>query len=297
MRKIYSASVTPLTEDGRIDTTSLGRLVAFDIERGIDGFFFLGTTGEWFALSSAMKSDLIEAAVDCARGRADVLAGVNGTGYASIVENMRALSRFDLTAYVFQYPSGWAAPTDPVAFAHMVADEADRPVYLYYIPGANSVRLSKEQFEAILRHPSIKGLKNSSDSLRTRKELLALRARLDFELFEGQEWVVDESLSLGCDGALVGLASLDVKILKRIASAVDAGNLDEVRKQQGLLFSLFDGIYGSDLSTIWAGQKYALHLLGILDSWKTLVPANAVLTAAQKARVAECVERFRGDLV
>lgn len=46
MKKVYSASITSLTEEGRIDVKSLDRLIKFDIERGIDGFFLLGTTGE-----------------------------------------------------------------------------------------------------------------------------------------------------------------------------------------------------------------------------------------------------------
>jgi len=296
VKKVYSASVTPLTDDGRIDKKSLGRLIEFDIAGGIDGFFFLGTTGEWFALSTDMKRELIGSAVESAKGRAAILAGVNGAGFKSIIENIHSLSEFDLSAYVFQYPGGWAAPTDPVAFAHAVADEADKPIYLYHIPGANNIHLHKEQFEAILQHPNIKGLKNSSDSLRTRKELLVLRDRIDFELFEGQEWVVDESLLLGCDGALVGLASLDAKILKGIAQAVDSGDVAEARKKQGLLLSLFDGIYGPDLATIWSGQKYALTLLGVLDSWKTLVPVNASLSADQKDRIERCVSTYRSYL-
>lgn len=296
-KKVYSASVTPLTEEGRIDVTSLGRLIGFGIERGIDGFFLLGTTGEWFTLSASMKRELVGAAVDAASGRAEILVGINGSGLAAIRENRAELSRFAASAYVVQYPSGHAAPLDAVDFMHGIADEADKPVYLYYLPQITGVSLSKEQFEAILAHPNIAGVKNSSDSLRTRRELLGLRSRLDFQLLEGQEWVVDESLALGCDGALVGLASLDAKMLRELADAVDRGDLDAARATQQTLLTLFDGIYGSDLSTVWSGQKYALHLLGILDSWKTLVPSNAGLTGEQKARIEECVQQFRSRLV
>ncbi len=296
MKKVISASVTPLTDNGHIDTRSLSRLVEFDLAGGIDGFFFLGTTGEWFALDSRMKEALIASATESVDGRASVLAGVNGTGYASIIENMKSLAHSEPTAYVFQFPGGWGKPTDPISFAHAVAEEADRPVYLYHIPTANGVALSKEQFEAIFSHPNIRGVKNSSDSLRTRRELLALRNRVDFELYEGQEWVVDESLTLGCDGVVVGLGSLDARVLRRIADAVEAGDAEEAQRQQGLLLSLFEGIYGRNLSTVWSGQKYALTLLGVLDSWKTLVPSNGSLSVEEKARIERCVETYRGHL-
>ncbi len=298
MKKIFSANITPFVEDGSaVDTESLERLIAFDLSHGIDGFFFFGSMGEWSLLSSQMKKTILETAIKAVGGKAEILAGVNAPGFAGIVENMEAYADYPLSAYVVQFPAGWAGPKDPVAYLHKLADISAKPLYLYYLPGVNNVRLSKEQFAALFTHPKIAGVKNSSSDQKARKELLLLKRSMNFRLFEGQEWTVDESLALGCDGALVGMAPLGAKLFKRIAASVDAGNLEEAFDLQKTMIEIFDGVYGTGLNTVWIGQKYALTLLGIFSSYTTLVPSESRICEEDKRRVEACIERYKRFLV
>lgn len=298
MKKIFSASITPFVEDGSaVDTRSLERLIAFDIGHGIDGFFFFGSMGEWSLLSKEMRRMILETAVKAIDGKAEILAGVNAPGFAGIVENMEAYSIYPIDAYVVQFPGGFANPRDPVAFLHTLADISDKPIYLYYLPQVNGVRLSKEQFASLFSHPKVIGVKNSSSDQKTRKELLILKRSMDFRLFEGQEWTVDESLALGCDGALVGMAPLGAKLFKRIASAVDLRKLEEAFELQKTMIEIFDGVYGPSLNTVWIGQKYALTLLGIFSSFTTLVPAETRISEEDKRRVEACIERYKRFLM
>lgn len=298
MKKIYSASVTPLSEAGEVDRDSLARLLEFNLEHGIDGFLFLGSMGEWAVLSEKMKETVLETAAAAIAGKAEILAGISSTGFAGCLDNLERYGRFPCDGFVVQFPAGWARPRDPVAYIHNLADHSDRPLYLYYLPQVNGVTLSEEQFRALFRHPRIRGIKNSSDSLKARKELLVLKRELDFTLFEGQEWCVDESLLLGCDGALVGMASLGAKLFKDIARAVDRGDGEKAFQLQSVMIEIFDGIYGKDLTTVWSGQKYALTLLGIMESARTLVPAEEhVLGKKEKRRIRQCLEQYRTYLV
>ena len=297
MKMIYSASITPLTDTGQADISSLEKMLEFDLSCGISGFFFLGTMGEWMVLREEQKKQILEEAVRIIGSRAEILAGVTGVGLGGILDTVEAFSGINVSAYVLQFPGGWAVPKDPVSFLHSFAETVDKPVYLYYIPGVNGVQLSKEQFEEIFSNPRIKGVKNSSNSLKTRKELLILKEKAEFLLFEGQEWNVDESLLLGYDGALVGMASLGAKLFVKIAEAADAGNGREAFRLQKTMIEIFDGVYGKDLSTVWAGQKYALVKMGLLSSSNTLVPGqNEALTGQAKARIETCLEAYRGFL-
>ncbi len=298
MKRIYSASVTPFTEEGRIDAASLERLLEFDLERGIEGFFFLGSMGEWAVLDSAMKRELLSSASSVLRGRAEMIAGVHSTGLAGILENIETFSKLGCDSFAVQLPGGWAKPKDTVKYVQKIADFSPKPIYLYYVPGANGISLTKEQFAELFSHPNVAGVKNSSDSLRARKELLELKRTRNFVLFEGQEWVVDESLALGCDGALVGMAPLGAKLFRSIADAVDSGDLRAAAERQSVMLKIFDGVYGADLSTVWIGQKYALKLLGIIATEKTLVPAeeNALSDQVRK-RIERCLAEYRDYLV
>ncbi|RKX72022.1 MAG: hypothetical protein DRP60_14340 [Spirochaetes bacterium] len=298
MKKIYSASITPFTEEGKIDKESLERLIEFDLARGIEGFFFLGTMGEWAVLSSSMKNDLLETAGSVIGNRAEIIIGAHSTGLSGILDNIESYSRYNGSAFAVQLPGGWAKPEDPVSYMHEIADFSSKPVYLYYLPGVNGVSFSKEQFADLFSHPNIAGVKNSSDSLRARKELLNLRKSVNFMLFEGQEWVVDESLFLGCDGALVGMAPLGAKLFRLIADAVDEKNPVKAAEYQKIMIEIFDGIYGTDLSTVWVGQKYALKILNVFSSEKTLVPSQKnAMTEKSKERIEKCVEKYHDYLV
>ena len=64
------ALITPFTKHGAVDTTSLTRIVNFQIENGIDYLVVLGTTAESAVLSGdekqLVKDTIISAnAVDC----------------------------------------------------------------------------------------------------------------------------------------------------------------------------------------------------------------------------------------
>ncbi len=296
MKLIYSATITPFKDTSTVDQDALEKLLKFNLKWGIRGFFFFGSMGEWALLNNKMRVEILEVATSVLKGKAEIIAGISSTGLNGILENIENISKYDVDSYAVMFPAGWAGPDDPVNYMEQIATTSDKPIYLYYLPGYNGVNLSKEQLRGILTHKNVRGIKNSSDSLKKRKELLFLRKELDFLLFEGQEWVVDESLTLGCDGALVGMGSLAGKLFVQIAKAVDKGNLKEASLLQNKLLEIFDGIYGKDLATVWIGQKYALELLGLFTTHITLVPAEKELAETDKIRIEHCIEQYRDYL-
>lgn len=69
------ALVTPCNDAGDPDLTALHRLVDFVVERGVDAFNVLGTTGEFSLVAPRHRRAIIEAAVAAARGRVPVMVG------------------------------------------------------------------------------------------------------------------------------------------------------------------------------------------------------------------------------
>lgn len=297
MKEIISAAVTPFTDDDRVDLESAARLYEFNLGQGIDGFFVLGTMGEWALLTDDEKDALVECACGVIGDKAKLLVGIADTGMPNILRNMERMQGFSHSHWTVILPGGWTGPgNNPVEYMHKIADTADRPVYFYYIPGFNNVTLTPEQFRDILAHPKIGGVKNSSGSIRTRKELLLLKQSVDFELFEGEEWGIDEALAAGCDGAVAGFASLGCKLIKRIAENVDSGDLAAAGRLQFKLIDMFHSIYGPGAAWWCAGQKYALMYLGILSSYSSRAVSQQGLTESQKSTIRACVDANR-DLI
>jgi len=287
--RIISAAVTPFTADGRLDLASASRLYQHGLACGMDGFFLFGSMGEWALLTPAEQDALAEVACATIGDRARLIFGIHDSSLPRILENLRRLSRFRHSHYAVILPGGWAGAADPVAFAHRLADAADRPLFLYHLPQLNGLNPTLQQWRDILSHPRIVGLKNSAGQMRPRKELQMLKRTLDFELYEGDEWAVDEALALGHDGVIVGFASLGGRLLVAIAEAVAAGQMDSARALQYLLIKIFHQIYGENIAWWSAGQKYALAHLGIIDHATTRVESQRVLPADRQAIIRDCL--------
>jgi len=296
MKKIYSAVITPLDEKGNIDVGSLERMLVRNLKHGVDGFFFLGSMGEWSQFDDGGKDTLIKEACRIIGGKADILAAVSSTSFKGTIENMKKLSKYDVKSFVITVPPRPFNFREHIDFILEAADNSDRSVYFYYLPSASGRFFSYDEFNRILSHPRIIGIKNSSGMMSKRKELLMLKSQRDFNLFEGDEWAVDEALMMGCDGALVGMGALASKPLKAIAAAVDAGDYKKAMNMQQDLVKIFWGIYGKDLSTIWLGQKYALEKLGIFSTHKTLIQDEGALTEQRKKEIEKCLSEYKNVL-
>lgn len=296
-KKVISATVTPLLENGSLDKTGLCNILERNIRHGIDGVFLFGSMGEWGSFSNEFKAEAVELAADCIKHRMELLAGINATSLPLSLEIMKDYARYDIDAYVFMLP-GKTSALDPVKSILAVLDAADKPVYYYHCPPNNGINLSLEQFETIMRHPRLKGIKNSSSNMWLRRELLIMREEKQFNtlFFEGQEWAADEALIAGCDGMICGMGALCSKMMKTLAACVDNGDIPGAVAAQNRMIKLFHGVYGIDLANVWNGQKYALEKLGLIASPFTIAQEMDSLTAKAKQRIESCLEQFKQEL-
>lgn len=289
--RAINAAVTPYLPDGKLDLASAARLYEHSLACGLDGFFLFGSMGEWSLLTHDEQNALAEVACATIGQRARLLFGIHDVSLPRILANMERLSKFKHSHWAVILPGGWAGPADLVNYVHRLADAADRPLFLYHLPQLNSINPSLAQWRAILAHPRIIGLKNSAAQMRPRKELQMLKRELSFELYEGDEWAIDEALALGHDGVIVGFASLGGRLIRAIADAAGAGRHDEARLLQYELIEIFHEIYGENIAWWSIGQKYALQQLGVLSHAVTRVESQRNLPPERQAIIRACLDK------
>ena len=296
-KKVVSATITPLMEDGTLDGRGLCSLIDRGARHKLDGMFLFGSMGEWGGLSDAVKEEGVELASGCVKNRFELLVGINATSLPLSLELMKRYRKYDFSAYVFM-PPGKTSALDPVKSVLTVLDAADRPVYLYHCPPNNGVNFSLKDFETMMRHPNLKGIKNSSSNMYLRRELLLLREDKGFNtlFFEGQEWAADEALTVGCDGMICGMGAVCSKMMRQLADCVDTGNTAGAVAVQNRMIRVFHGVYGPAIENCWNGQKYALVKMGLIATPFTNAQEMSSLTDAAKARIEKCLEEFRDDL-
>ena len=295
--KTYSATVTPLLEDGSLDKQGLRNILERNIRHGLTGVFLLGSMGEWGSFSDDFKEEYVKTATEIVGDRMELLVGISATSLPLSLENMKRYSKYSFDSYVFMHP-GKTSFLDPVKSLLKVLDAADRPVYLYYCPPNNSVNFSLQQFNTVMAHPNLKGIKNSSSNMWLRKELVCLRREKGYKtlFMEGQEWAVDEALMVGYDGMISGMGALCSKIMVSIAKAADRHDWAEASRLQYMFIDIFHGVYGIDLSNVWNGQKYALVKLGLCSTPYTIAQEMDSLTDEAKARIEACIKKHSAEL-
>ena len=296
-KKVVSATVTPLMEDGSLDRRGLCNLIDRGARHKLDGMFLFGSMGEWGGLSDALKEEGVELASEYVKNRFELLIGINATSLPLSLDLMKRYKKYDFSAYVFM-PPGKTSALDPVKSVLTVLDAADRPVYLYHCPPNNGVNFSLKDFETMMRHPNLKGIKNSSSNMYLRRELLLLREDTGLKtlFFEGQEWAADEALTVGCDGMICGMGAVCSKLMRKLADCVDNGDTAGAVATQNKMIRVFHGVYGSNIENCWNGQKYALVKMGLIATPYTTAQEMSSLTDAAKARIEKCLEEFRNDL-
>ena len=296
-KKVISATITPLFEDGSLDREGLKNIFERNIRHGINGVFLFGSMGEWGSFSDAFKEETVELSSQIIGKRMELLTGINATSLPLTLELMKNYQKYDFSAYVYMPPARTTS-RDPLKSALTVLDSADRPVYLYHCPPNNNINFTLEQFETLMQHPNLKGIKNSSSNMWLRRELLLLKEDMKSNvlLLEGQEWAVDEALLAGMDGMVCGMGALAAKPMVEIARAIEQGDYKKAVELQYVLIRIYHGVYGKNIENVWNGQKYALMKLGLCESAYTIAQEMSLLTPEAMTRIEKCLAEYKDIL-
>jgi 4-hydroxy-tetrahydrodipicolinate synthase len=136
----FPAFVTPFTETGELDLTTLRALVDHYVAEGMHGILVNGTCGEWFSQTTEERHAVAEAAVAQAAGRLRVLVGC--TAYTAT--QTAAFARHALAAGadgILASPPPYAKlfPDEVVAFFTDLNAAVDGPIAVYNWPHGSGI--------------------------------------------------------------------------------------------------------------------------------------------------------------
>lgn len=249
--------------------------------------------GEWSQYDQSFKQQMVKIAVKNVKGQAEILAGITANSLFQCLENMHILGKYNPDAYAVMLPLPTTSRYEPLDYILTVLDAADRPVYYYHCPPVTKVDFYPQDFERLLMHPNLKGIKNSAGDIGVRKELLLLKRKYNFILLEGHEWGIDEALIAGCDGVLCGMAALAGKLMVQITQAINNNNIALAQNLQFTLLEIFHGIYGINTTDVHIGHKYALKCRGIFNSYICRNTSKNLLSEMAKQRIRQCLKNYK----
>lgn len=256
--------VTPLTDDGTVDSAGLTRLIDHVLAGGVHGIFILGTTGEGPSLSMEQKCSLIEHSCRAVRGRVPVLVGVTDTSFCASIALAEHAARCGADAVVAA-PPYYMPPSQPelLDYIEHLAARLPLPLFLYNMPAMTKVSMEIATVERAVQVPNVVGIKDSSCNMIYMHELIkTLTGRIP--VFVGPEELLGESVIFGAAGGVPGGANIDPALYVGMFDAARANDMLRVKALQERIFSLRE-LYrvGHYASSGIKGIKCALSLMGI----------------------------------
>ena len=98
------ALVTPMTDDGAVDYSSLRALVEWHVQAGTDAIVAVGTTGESATLGETEHCDVIRHVVQYVDGRIPVIAGTGANSTREAVDLSRCAQQVGADACLLVTP-------------------------------------------------------------------------------------------------------------------------------------------------------------------------------------------------
>ncbi|MDO5722858.1 MAG: dihydrodipicolinate synthase family protein [Flaviflexus sp.] len=273
LRGVIPPVVTPLTEDRRLDVASFERSINRMIEAGVDGLFFLGSSGEVVFSTDARREEILTEAVRITAGRVPVLAGVIDTQTSRVIEHIAMAERLGVDGVVATAPFyALGGPAEIERHFRALREATQLPIYAYDIPVCVHTKLPVSLLVRLGQDGVLDGVKDSSgDDVSFRFLALAnKKAGSPLSLLTGHEVVVDGAYLAGADGSVPGLANIDPEGYVRQWRAFEAGDWEAVRTEQDRLAELMritqvtTGAVGFGAGV--GAFKAALMLLGVFES-------------------------------
>ncbi len=239
---VATAIVTPLNEQG-IDYDSFGKLIDFQIEKGIDAIVVAGTTGESPTLNDAEHKAVIDYAVEKIGGRVPVIAGTgsNDTDYAVELTKHACDAGVDGLLCVTPYYNK-TTQRGLITMYNKIADNATKPIILYNVPSRTGVNIEANTCKVLSQHPMINAVKEASGNISQVAEIASLCGD-DMYIYSGNDDQILPILSLGGMGVISVLSNIlpneTVEMCNRFFKGDISGSLDLQLKLLPLINQLF----------------------------------------------------------
>jgi dihydrodipicolinate synthase/N-acetylneuraminate lyase len=216
---LFAATVTPLDAAGEIDGTAIDTLVPWLADRGVEGLFVLGTTGEGLMLSGEERVVMTERFVAASAGGLPVIAhcGAMTTAEARELARRSAAAGADAVAAIAPpfYPLGEGALVEYLTA--VAAAAPDLPFFAYQLPSRTGHDLTPEILRKVAaRAANLVGVKDTTKSA----ERLAAYLRDDsLAVMVGSEEMTLEALRGGAAGSTSAVAGVYPEVVAAVFEA------------------------------------------------------------------------------
>lgn len=281
---VFPYLVSPVDESGNIRTDVLGRLCDDLIKSGVHGLTPLGSTGEFAYLGQAQRTSVVQTAIEAAKGRVPVIAGVASTSTADAVAQAKAYQKLGANGILAILEAYFpVADAQIESYFRAIADAVDIPVVIYTNPQFQRSDLTLDVIARLAAHPRIGYIKDASTNT---GRLLSIMNRCgdSIKVFSASAHIPTAVMLIGGLGWMAGPACIIPRQSVELYNLCRASRWEEAMLLQRKLWRINEAFARFNLAAcIKAGLDIQGYPVG------DPVPPQAALTADQRKVVEQAL--------
>jgi 4-hydroxy-tetrahydrodipicolinate synthase len=279
---VGTALVTPFGQSGSIDESAVRRLVARQIEGGVQFLVPCGTTGESPTLTRDEHLRVVALVVQEAARRVPVLAGAGGYNTHEVAELARACEAIGANGILSVTPY-YNKPTQSGLIRHYetIAAATSLPIVLYNVPGRTGCNIEPKTVARLAAVPNIVAVKEASGNMTQICEVCRLVPD-DFIVLSGDDAMTLPAMAIGAQGIISVVSNVSPDGMVSMVQAAERGDFESARKAHQRLLPL---MLVSFVESNPIPVKAAMAMMGLLEEVYRLpmVPPSD----ASRARISE----------
>lgn len=245
---IFTPNITPFDENHRINESELRRYVSWLIDKGINGLYPNGSSGEFIRLSYAERLRVAEIIADETNGRVPILVGAAEPNIEMVLDACAHYADLGCRAVSVTGPYYYKVSQESIEhYFRELAEKSPIDIVLYNIPQFSN-EISVEVVRRLaLDCPRIVGTKDSSrDMPRFMFTLEKIKTqRPDFKLLIGCEEILLPTLMMGADGGTIATSGVAPEAVMKLYNSFKKGDITEAKRIQFKMLELIETMFAA----------------------------------------------------
>lgn len=285
-------------EAGEISSERVKALVQYFIDKGVQGLYVNGSSGECIYQSVEDRKQILEAVMEVAKGKLTIINHVACNNLKDSVELARHSEELGVDAIAAIPPIYFRLPEYSIAayWNGISAAAPNTDFIIYNIPQLAGVSLTPSLYKEMLKNPRVVGVKNSSMPVQDIDTFVTLGGE-DYVVFNGPDEQFLGGRLMGAKGGIGGTYGAMPELFLRLNQLIADKDLETARQLQATINTII-GKLVSGHGHMYAVIKEVIRINDGLDIGSVREPLTALteadLSIAQEAAqlIRDAKERF-----
>lgn len=254
---IFTAQLTPFDKNDKINDAALEKLIKYNIEMGVSGFYVGGSTAEAFHMTADERKYLLEAVKSVAKDKT-IIAHIGSLNEAEAIDLAKHAEKVGADAISSVAPFYYKMTFNEIKdYYYGVAESVNIPMLVYNFPMNTGVTMTMKEFDQFFVSDKFLGFKHTSSDFFTLERVKAKYP--DKIALNGFDEMFLGGIVMGADGGIGSTYNFMANKFVKIMELVKNGNIAEAREIQHDINKVVETLFSIELMP---AQKEVLNQLG-----------------------------------